>query len=141
MAQVDAKRGGRVWDDVFVIEAIIYVKRQLQEITGVKLSLMDGPSSTSSLIVAQVVDFFKLGVEERDEVVSVCGVAVPEGLLKSEGISSVAELRVLLWVYHTIAKQQLATRSGGPLGVQSFELVLQRSQLTAVRAVGRLPAG
>ncbi len=121
------------------------LKRRLEDVTGVTLALDNFTSSRLRLIVAEIVDPFKLTVANsayapkvRDEVVSVCGVAVPGSFLKSDMRIPEAELRVLLWVYHTLAKGQLATRSGGLHGDQSFELELRHSQLATTRAIGRL---
>jgi hypothetical protein len=136
----------------FVAGSCEALKRQLEDVTGVTLALNNFTSSRSRLMVVEIVDPLKLTVvgsthgvgsapKVRDEVVSVCGLAVPDRLFKSEMRMFVAELRVLLWVYHTIAKDQLATRSGAPHGDQSFVLELRHSQLATTRAIGRFPSG
>jgi hypothetical protein len=132
----------------FVAGSCEALKQQLEDVTGVTLALDNFTSSRLRLIVAEIVDPLKLTVtgsayapKVRDEVVSVCGVAVPGRFLKSEMRIPEAELLLLLWVYHTLAKGQLATRSGALHGDQSFELELRHSQLATTRAVGCLSSG
>lgn len=120
-----------------VLHAIKSLREKLQEVTGIELSLWTSdPAFGSSLIVDQVVtpskvkdisdshgDGHSSPVRERDEVVSVCGEAVPKEPLRSDRNSSLTELRLLLWVYHTIATK---SQPGGSSVETTFDIQFRR---------------